>query len=60
MVGREEFEFANDIRAAMETRAPRFAWVTASAIASVLVVGLIWAQWASIEEVTSGSGRVIP
>lgn len=60
MIGRAEFEFANDIRAAMEERAPRTAWIMISAIAAILLSAAAWANWAMIEEVTTGSGRVIP
>ena len=37
MIGRAEFEFANDVRAAMEQRAPRTAWLLIGAIAFVLL-----------------------
>ena len=60
MIGRAEFEFANDVRAAMEERAPRTAWMMIAAIGLVLVFGFLWSQWATIEEITTGQGRVIP
>ncbi len=60
MIGRAEFEFANDVRAAMEERAPRTAWLLIGAIAFVLLSALLWSLWATVEEVTTGSGRVIP
>ena len=59
MIARAEFEFANDVRAAMEERAPRTAWIMIAAIGLVLVFGFLWSQWAIIEEVTTGQGRVI-
>jgi len=60
MIARAEFEFANDVRAALEQRAPRTAWIMIAAIALVLVFGFVWSLWATIEEVTTGQGRVIP
>jgi adhesin transport system membrane fusion protein len=60
MIGRSEFEFANDVRAAMEEQAPRTAWLLVSAIAAILLIGFVWSLWATIEEVTTGEGRVIP
>ena len=60
MIDPTEFEFANDVRAAMEERAPRTAWIMISAIALILFVGFVWSNLATIEEVTTGSGKVIP
>ncbi|MGI9405947.1 MAG: HlyD family type I secretion periplasmic adaptor subunit, partial [Hyphomicrobiaceae bacterium] len=60
MIGREEFEFANDVRAALEQRAPRTAWLLIMAILSAMAVGTAWAAFATVDEVTSGQGRVIP
>jgi adhesin transport system membrane fusion protein len=60
MIGRDEYEFANDVRAAMEERAPKAAWILIGMIAAVVIVGLIWARLATLDEVTSGEGRVIP
>lgn len=60
MIGSTDFEFANDVRAAMEERAPRTAWLLIGAIAAILVAGSVWANWAVIDEVTTGAGRVIP
>lgn len=60
MSGRDEFEFANDIRTALEERAPRTAWMLILAIVFAAGSGIAWANWAVVEEVTTGSGRVIP
>ena len=60
MSGRDEFEFANDIRTALEERSPRTAWMLILAIVLVTAAGIAWAKWAVVEEVTTGSGRVIP
>lgn len=60
MMGRDEFDFANDVRAAVEERAPRAAWILIGIVGFIVIVGLIWAEIATVEEVTSGDGRVIP
>jgi len=57
---RDEFEFANDIRTALEERSPRTAWMLILAIVFAAGAGIAWANWAIVEEVTTGSGRVIP
>ena len=56
----EHLEFANDVRAAIESRAPRTAWMQLLAIAIFLTIAGVWAHWATLDEVTSGEGRVIP
>ena len=56
----DEFEFANDIRTALEDRAPRTAWMLILVIFLIVALGIAWAKLAVIEEVTTGLGRVIP
>lgn len=60
MTGREEFEFANDVRVALAQRAPKGAWVLMFSILLILVIGFFWARWAIVEEITKGQGKVIP
>jgi adhesin transport system membrane fusion protein len=60
MKSTERLEFANDVRAAVESRAPRTAWMQIVAIAVFLSIAALWAHWATLDEVTSGEGRVIP
>lgn len=55
-----DFAFANDIRAAVELRTPRTARMLLWATLSLLVVGLIWAHFAILDEVKRGNGRVVP
>lgn len=55
-----DFAFANDVRAAIELRTPRTARMLLFAAIAMLVVGLIWAHFAVLEEVTRGNGRVVP
>lgn len=59
-MGSDEFEFANDVRAAIEERAPKTAWVILGAVFAVVGSALGWANWAVVEESTTGDGRVIP
>lgn len=57
---RSDFAFANDIRAAAELRTPRTARMLLFASLGIIVVGLIWAHFAILDEVKRGNGRVIP
>ena len=59
-MGQDEFEFANDIKAAQQVRAPSLAWLMLLIIFIIIFTGLYWAQQAVLDEVTTGSGRVIP
>ena len=60
MIGRSDHEFANDVRAALEEQSPRGAWLLILFIAVSFLGIIIWASQAELEEVTTGSGRVIP
>ncbi|MGI9475631.1 MAG: HlyD family type I secretion periplasmic adaptor subunit [Hyphomicrobiaceae bacterium] len=60
MAARDDLDFANDVRQALEQRAPRGAWMALLTIAAMMAAALAWASWAELEEVTSGQGRVIP
>jgi hypothetical protein len=55
-----DFAFANDVRAAVELRTPRTSRMLLAATLAMLAVGLIWAHFAVLEEVTRGNGRVVP
>src|ERR1700693_5818513 len=57
---RSDFAFANDIRAATELRTPRTARMLLYTSLGILVVGLTWANFAILDEVKRGNGRVIP
>lgn len=53
-------QFANDIRAALD-QGGRTNLLPALLIVSVMIGGFIaWAQWATLEEVTTGLGRIVP
>ncbi|NND49814.1 MAG: HlyD family type I secretion periplasmic adaptor subunit, partial [Rhizobiales bacterium] len=56
----DEFEFANDIKAALVERPPRLAWALILAVLLTLAAAAAWASWAVVEETTTGAGRVIP
>lgn len=56
----DDFAFANDVRAALEERAPRSAWIILGATLTLFAAALIWASWAVIEQSTTADGRVIP
>lgn len=57
---RSDFAFANDVRAAIELRTPRTYRLLVRSIAALLLVLIVWAHFAIIDEVTRGSSRVIP
>ena len=59
MIKREENEFANNARAAVEDQASRSTSLQISAILSLVLATLFWAWWATVAEVTTGNGRVI-
>lgn len=55
-----DFAFANDIRAAVELRTPRTSLLILQCTVALMVVGIIWAHFAVLDEVKRGNGRVIP
>lgn len=55
-----DFAYVNDVRAAVELRTPRTARLLLITIMAMLVSGLVWANFAILDEVKRGSGRVIP
>jgi adhesin transport system membrane fusion protein len=57
---RSDFAFANDVRAAAELRTPRTSRMLLYTTLALLVVGLIWAHFAVLDEVKRGNGRVVP
>ncbi len=60
MIGSRDHEYANDVRAALEERAPRTTWILVLIICAAFAGLIVWASQATLEEVTTGSGRVIP
>ena len=55
-----DFAFANDIRAAVELRTPKTARLLLTATLTLLLVFVVWAHFAILDEVKRGNGRVIP
>ena len=55
-----DFAFANDVRAAAELRTPRTSRMLLSSSLAMLATGLIWANFAVLDEVKRGNGRVVP
>lgn len=56
----EDLQYMRDLHAAMlEQSAPKVVWVL-YLIALIVVVGLVWAAFAEVEEITEGEGKVIP
>jgi adhesin transport system membrane fusion protein len=55
-----DFAFANDVRAAVELRTPRTARMLLVATLALLIAGLVWANFAVLDEVKRGAGRVVP
>ncbi|MDD7912152.1 HlyD family type I secretion periplasmic adaptor subunit [Pseudovibrio exalbescens] len=54
------WDYATDIRASLQTRPPRRSANIILISLAVIIVALIWASLAELEEVTRGDGRVIP
>ncbi|AXS42135.1 HlyD family type I secretion periplasmic adaptor subunit [Breoghania sp. L-A4] len=52
--------FANDVRAALESRRTAGVWPLLAVLLLLLGLAGAWAHFALIEEVTTGDGRVIP
>ncbi|ACI93158.1 type I secretion membrane fusion protein, HlyD [Afipia carboxidovorans OM5] len=55
-----DFSFANDVRAAAELKTPRASLILLATSIALLVVGVIWAHFAVLDEVKRGNARVIP
>jgi adhesin transport system membrane fusion protein len=59
-MSQSDFAFSNDIRAAVELRTPRTSRMLLFASAGLMVTFLIWANFAVLDEVKRGNGRVVP
>jgi membrane fusion protein, adhesin transport system len=57
---RSDFAFANDIRAAAEMRTPKTARMLLFVTLAFIIVAVIWANFAILDEVKRGNGKVIP
>jgi adhesin transport system membrane fusion protein len=55
-----DFSFVNDVRAAAELKTPRTAQLLLKTTLALLFFALVWAAFASLDEVKRGAGRVVP
>jgi adhesin transport system membrane fusion protein len=55
-----DFSFANDVRAAAELKTPRASLILLGTTIALMVVGIIWAHFAVLDEVKRGNAKVIP
>ncbi|MEM8876600.1 MAG: HlyD family type I secretion periplasmic adaptor subunit [Pseudomonadota bacterium] len=60
MTSQDDLRFANDARAATEHPGGDGAWLQIIVIALMFAAFLGWANWATVEESTTGAGQVIP
>lgn len=56
----KNWDYATDIRASLQTKPPRAATNVILFVFATLIIGLVWASFAELEEVTRGQGRVVP
>ncbi|HEY1096139.1 MAG TPA: HlyD family type I secretion periplasmic adaptor subunit, partial [Alphaproteobacteria bacterium] len=56
---REDIDFMTDVEAAIRRSGSQMAFITTLAAAGVIVLFIIWAQFATLDEVTKGEGQVI-
>ncbi|MES0810623.1 HlyD family type I secretion periplasmic adaptor subunit [Roseibium sp. SCPC15] len=55
-----DWNYANDIRDVIRTKPPRYTTNVVRIGLLLFVVGITWAYFATLEEVTRGDGRVVP
>jgi len=59
-VSQQDLEMADDVYGAMLTEVPSLHRLTIWAMAALLLSFILWSSFASLEQVTSGSGKIIP
>ena len=59
-MSQSDFTFSNDIRAAINLRTPRTSRIILFAAAGLMATFLIWANFAVLDEVKRGNGKVVP
>lgn len=59
-IQKEDLDFIADSKAALLTKSTPLAGIILYTILVLLIIGLIWAYFATIEQVTVGLGKVIP
>jgi HlyD family secretion protein/adhesin transport system membrane fusion protein len=55
-----DLNFINDLQAALISQKTPFSMIMLYTIALVVVVALVWAHFARVEEITRGDGKIIP
>ncbi len=60
MYQREDLEFATEYNAALKQGPPKGTGIFLIVISALLAAFLMWSNWAEVDEVTRGDGRVIP
>jgi HlyD family secretion protein/adhesin transport system membrane fusion protein len=56
----DDLKFMNDLQGALIAQKTPFSMIMLYTIALVVVVSLVWAHFARVEEITRGDGKVIP
>lgn len=56
---REDIDYMTDVEAAIRRSGAQMAFVTTLAAAGIILLFIIWAQFATLDEVTKGEGQVI-
>lgn len=56
---REDIDYMTDVEAAIRRSGSQMAFVTTLAASGVILLFIIWAQFATLDEVTKGEGQVI-
>jgi len=59
-VSQQDLEMADDVYGAMLTEVPSLHRLTIWAMAALFFSFIVWSSFASLEQVTSGSGKIIP
>ncbi|NQZ81637.1 MAG: HlyD family type I secretion periplasmic adaptor subunit [Colwellia sp.] len=59
-VSQQDLEMADDVYGAMLTEVPSLHRLTIWAMAALLFSFIVWSSFAALEQVTSGSGKIIP
>jgi adhesin transport system membrane fusion protein len=55
-----DLDFANDARAAIDGSVTKGAWSMVLATGAMLACAVLWASWATVSQITTGAGKVIP
>jgi adhesin transport system membrane fusion protein len=55
-----DLDFANDARAAIDGSVTKGAWTMVLAAAAMFGAATLWASWATVSQITTGAGKVIP